>query len=111
RRGRSAGLTAEVLPPLEEDAFCNTGEAAPFVESGAIAPGGSIPVNTGGGLLSCYHLGDLTGMAEAIRQLRGEACERQIKDCNVVVATGHGGELVSPDMCSIHTSTLPGMHQ
>ena len=68
-------------------------------------------VNTGGGLLSCYHLGDLTGMAESIRQLRGEAGERQIKDCDVVLTTGHGGELVSPGMCSIHTSTLLGRHQ
>ena len=76
-----------------------------------MGPGGSIPVNTGGGLLSCYHLGDLTGMAESIRQLRGEAGERQIKDCDVVLTTGHGGELISPGMCSIHTSTLLGRHQ
>jgi hypothetical protein len=50
-------------------------------------------------------------MAEAIRQLRGEGGERQIKDCNVVLATGHGGELISPGMCSIHTSTLLGRYQ
>jgi hypothetical protein len=75
-----------------------------------MAPGGTIPVNTSGGLLSCYHLGDLTGMAESIRQLRGEAGERQIADCNVVMATGHGGELLSPGMCSIHACTLLGRH-
>jgi len=62
-------------------------------------------------LLSCYHLGDLTGMAEAIRQVRGEAGERQIEDCNVVLTTGHGGELISPGMCSIHSCTLLGRHQ
>jgi acetyl-CoA acetyltransferase len=104
-------FTAEVLFQLEDYGFCKKGEGGPFVESGAIGPGGSIPVNTGGGLLSCYHLGDLTGMAEAIRQLRGDGGERQIKDCNVVLATGHGGELISPGMCSIHTSTLLGRHQ
>jgi acetyl-CoA acetyltransferase len=104
-------FTAEVLFQLEDYGFCKKGEGGPFVESGAIAPGGSIPVNTSGGLLSCYHLGDLTGMAESIRQLRGDAGERQITDCNVVLTTGHGGELISPGMCSIHTSTLLGRHQ
>jgi acetyl-CoA acetyltransferase len=103
-------FTAEVLFQLEDYGFCKKGEGGAFVESGAIGPGGSIPVNTSGGLLSCYHLGDLTGMAEAIRQLRGEAGERQVKDCEVVMTTGHGGELISPGMCSIHTCTLLGRH-
>jgi hypothetical protein len=49
-------------------------------------------------------------MAEAIRQVRGEAGERQIADCDVVLATGHGGELISPGMCSIHSCTLLGRH-
>jgi len=103
-------FTGEVLLQLEDYGWCKKGEGGAFVESGAIGPGGSIPVNTSGGLLSCYHLGDLTGLAESVRQLRGEAGERQIKDCNVVLTTGHGGELVSPGMCSIHTSTLLGRH-
>jgi acetyl-CoA acetyltransferase len=103
-------FTGEVLFQLEDYGWCEKGEGGAFVESAAIGPGGSIPVNTGGGLLSCYHLGDLTGMAEAIRQLRGEAGERQINDCNVVLTTGHGGELLSPGMCSIHTCTLLGRH-
>ena len=104
-------FTAEVLFQLEDYGFCKKGEGGPFVEAGSIAPGGSVPVNTSGGLLSCYHLGDLTGMAEAIRQLRGEAGGRQIADCNVVLTTGHGGELLSPGMCSIHTCTLLGRHR
>jgi acetyl-CoA acetyltransferase len=103
-------FTAEVLFQLEDYGFCKKGEGGPFVESGAMGPGGSIPVNTGGGLLSCYHLGDLTGMAESIRQIREEAGKRQIEDCNVVMTTGHGGELISPGMCSIHTCTLLGRH-
>ena len=103
-------FTAEVLFQLEDYGFCKKGEGGPFVESGAIGSGGSIPVNTSGGLLSCYHLGDLTGMAESIRQIRREVGERQIEDCNVVMTTGHGGELISPGMCSIHTCTLLGRH-
>jgi acetyl-CoA acetyltransferase len=103
-------FTAEVLFQLEDYGFCKKGEGGPFIESGAIGSGGSIPVNTSGGLLSCYHLGDLTGMAESIRQIRREVGERQIEDCNVVMTTGHGGELISPGMCSIHTCTLLGRH-
>jgi acetyl-CoA acetyltransferase len=103
-------FTAEVLFQLEDYGFCKKGEGGPFVESGAMGPGGSIPVNTSGGLLSCYHLGDLTGMAESIRQVRRDAGKRQIEDCDVVMTTGHGGELISPGMCSIHTCTLLGRH-
>jgi acetyl-CoA acetyltransferase len=103
-------FTAEVLFQLEDYGWCKKGEGGPFVEAGNMAPGGTIPVNTSGGLLSCYHLGDLTGLAESVRQLRGEAGERQVADCEVVMTTGHGGELVSPGMCSIHTCTLFGRH-
>jgi acetyl-CoA acetyltransferase len=101
-------FTSEVLFQLEDYGWCAKGEGGAFVESGAIGPGGSIPVNTSGGLLSCYHLGDLTGFAEAVRQLRGDSGERQLDQCDVVMTTGHGGELVSPGMCSIHTCTLLG---
>lgn len=101
-------FTAEVLFQLEDYGWAKKGEGGAFVASGAIGPGGSIPVNTSGGLLSCYHLGDLTGMAEAIRQIRGEAGQRQIKDIKYAMSTGHGGELLSPGMCSIHTCTILG---
>lgn len=99
-------FTAEVLFQLEDYGWAPKGEGGNFVASGAIGPSGQIPVNTGGGLLSCYHLGDLTGFAEAVRQLRGECGERQIPDCELALTSGHGGELVSPGMCSIHTSTV-----
>jgi len=102
-------FTAEVLFQLEDYGWCKKGEGGPFVSAGSIGPGGSIPVNTGGGLLSNWHLGDLTGFAEAVTQLRGEAGERQIEGAQVALATGHGGELVSPGMCSIHTSTILGV--
>jgi hypothetical protein len=65
-------------------------------------------VNTSGGLLSAYHYGDLTGLSEAVLQLRGEAGDRQVEDAEVALVTGHGGELLSPGMCSIHTTLLLG---
>ena len=103
-------FAAEVMFQLEDYGWCKKGEGGAFLESGAIAPGPNcqIPVNTGGGLLSCYHLGDLTGLAEGVRQLRGEAGKRQIKDAEVAITTGHGGELLSPGMCSIHSCTVLG---
>ena len=101
-------FTAEVLFQTEDYGFCKKGEGGPFMEAGNMAPGGTIPINTSGGLLSCYHLGDLTGLAESVRQLRGECGARQVEDCNIVITTGHGGELVSPGMCSIHTCTVLG---
>jgi acetyl-CoA acetyltransferase len=103
-------FTAEVLFQVEDYGWCMKGEGGPFMAAGNIGPGGTIPVNTSGGLLSCYHLGDLTGLAESVRQIRGDAGQRQVPDCNVVLTTGHGGELVSPGMCSIHTCTLLGRH-
>jgi acetyl-CoA acetyltransferase len=99
-------FTAEVLFQLEDYGWCKKGEGGDFVAAGNIGRGGTIPVNTGGGLLSNWHLGDLTGYAEAVTQLRGEGGDRQIDDCKVALTTGHGGELVSPGMCSIHTSTI-----
>jgi acetyl-CoA acetyltransferase len=102
-------FTAEVLFQLEDYGWCSKGEGGEFVAAGNIGPGGSIPVNTGGGLLSNWHLGDLTGYAEAVTQLRGQAGDRQIADPKVALTTGHGGELVSPGMCSIHTTTILGV--
>lgn len=101
-------FTAEVLFQLEDYGWCEKGEGGPFAESGAIGPGGEIPVNTSGGLLSAYHHEDLTGFAEAIRQLRGEAGDRQLEHCQTVLVSSHGGEMLSPGMCSIHATTVLG---
>jgi acetyl-CoA acetyltransferase len=101
-------FTGEVLFQLEDYGWTKKGEGGPFVEEGHIGPGGDIPVNTSGGLLSAYHYGDLTGLSEAVLQLRGEAGERQVTGAKVALVSGHGGELISPGMCSIHTSLVLG---
>jgi len=82
---------------LEDLGFCRKGEGGPFVASGAIAPGGKLPVNTSGGGLSYCHPGmyGLLVMIEAIRQVRGECDKRQVKDCEVALAHGNGGVLSS----------------
>ena len=81
---------------LEDLGFCAKGEGGPFVASGAIAPGGSLPVNTNGGGLSCVHPGmyGLFALVEAVRQLRGEAAN-QIADARIALVHANGGTLSS----------------
>ncbi len=99
-------FTGEVIFQLEDYGWCAKGEGGPFVEAGNIAPGGTIPVNTGGGLMSGFYLFDYTGLAEGVRQLRGECGDRQVKDAEIALVTGHGGEMVIPEMCSTHACTV-----
>ncbi|MDE3113400.1 MAG: thiolase family protein [Chloroflexota bacterium] len=101
-------FTTEVVLQVEDYGWCAKGEGGPFVASGAIAPGGSIPVNTGGGLLSGYYMADWTPFVEAVTQLRGDGGERQAKDAEVAIVSGHGGEILRPGMCSTHGTLLLG---
>jgi acetyl-CoA acetyltransferase len=90
-------FTINVILFLEDLGFCPKGEGGRFVEGGRIAPGGSLPVNTNGGGLSCVHPGmyGLFTMVEAARQISGEAGERQIDNVDVALAHGNGGVLSS----------------
>ena len=67
-----------VLFVLERFGFCAPGEAAAFVQEGRIGPGGALPVNSSGGLLSEVHVAGWNSLCEMVRQLRGEAGPRQI---------------------------------
>jgi acetyl-CoA acetyltransferase len=82
---------------LEDLGFCAKGDGGAFVEGGRIAPGGELPVNTNGGGLSYNHPGmyGLLLLVEAVRQLRGECGERQVRGAEVALAHGHGGVLSS----------------
>ena len=86
-------FTINVIMQLEDLGFVKKGEGGPFVASGAIAPGGSLPVNPNGGGLADVHPG-MYGMfltIEAVRQLRGECGERQIPGAEIAVCHGNGG--------------------
>ncbi len=73
-----------VLFVLERYGFCGAGEAAGFVQGGTIGPGGKLPVNTNGGLLSEAHVAGWNHMREITRQLRGTAGDRQIPGAEVL---------------------------
>ena len=90
-------FTINTILFLEDLGFCQKGEGGAFVESGAISPGGSLPVNTNGGGLSCTHPGmyGIFALIEAVQQLRGEAGERQVAGAQVALAHGNGGTLSS----------------
>ncbi len=83
-------FTIVVLLQLEDYGFCKKGEGGAFVEEGRIAPGGSLPVNTSGGLLAEAYGGGMLHVIEAVRQLRGEAEERQVEAAEVALVSGHG---------------------
>ncbi|MCZ4314820.1 thiolase family protein [Comamonadaceae bacterium G21597-S1] len=79
------------LLTLEEYGFCRPGEGGAFIASGATGPGGSLPVNTGGGHLSGFYLQGMTPLAEGVIQARGQAGERQCARHDVVLVTNEGG--------------------
>jgi len=102
-------FTAEVLFQIEDYGWCEKGEGGRFLAERHLGPDGDLPINTGGGLLSAYHLGNLTGFGEAVRQLRGEGGARQVEDARIALVTGHGGEILSGQMCSSHSSLVLGL--
>lgn len=86
--------TISVIVELEAMGFCDQGRGGAFVSDGRIAPGGDFPINTHGGLLSNSHPGppgSLLQSIEAIRQLRGEAGERQVAGAEMALCHGEGG--------------------
>lgn len=89
-------FTINTILFLEDLGFCPKGEGGRFVASGAIAPGGALPVNTNGGGLSCCHPGmyGLFAIIEAARQVRGTAANQQ-GQVDVALAHGNGGTLSS----------------
>ncbi len=70
------------------------GKGGEAVEKGQTRLGGKIPVNVSGGLKSKGHPVGATGVAqivELVKQLRGEAGARQVKDARVGLAQNMGG--------------------
>ena len=98
-------FTINTLLFLEDLGFCKKGEGGPFVQGGAIAPGGRLAVNTNGGGLSCVHPGmyGIFCLIEAVRQLRGNCGERQVHDAQTALVNGNGGTLSSQSTAVLGT--------
>jgi acetyl-CoA acetyltransferase len=92
--------------------FCRPGEGGRFVESGATALGGKLPVNLSGGLVSKGHPVGATGLSmihELATQLRGEAGERQVRGAHLALAENGGGVIGFDEAaCSIIILEGPG---
>jgi acetyl-CoA C-acetyltransferase len=70
------------------------GRGGKAVEEGLTARGGRFPVNPSGGLKAKGHPVGATGVAQAVeivKQLRGEAGDRQIKGAKLGLAQNMGG--------------------
>ena len=79
---------------MENIGIFASGEAAAFVQSGAVDPGGSLPMNTGRGLLSFGHTGEASGMSvllEGARQVMGQAGEHQLDKASRGLVHVYGG--------------------
>jgi acetyl-CoA acetyltransferase len=97
-----------VLIELEDLGFCKKGEAGAFVEAGETGLGGSLPINTNGGLLSHCHPGNpgsMFALTEAVTQLRHQAGARQVANAETALVHGQGG------IMSSHATLILGREQ
>jgi acetyl-CoA acetyltransferase len=79
-------FTITVLMQLEDWGFCKKGEGGPFVASGEIELGGTVPINTGGGHLSEGYIHGMNHIVEGVRQIRGESTS-QVPGAEVCLVT------------------------
>lgn len=76
--------------------FCPPGQGGPFAETGATTLGGTLPINTSGGLETRGHPIGASGLAqihEIVLQLRGEAGKRQVSGARIGLAENGGGNI------------------
>jgi acetyl-CoA acetyltransferase len=83
----------EVVRQLEVLGLCGQGEGADFLDDVDISRTGDLPINTDGGLMSFSHIGwgaPTLRIIEAVRQLRGQAGDRQVDGARTAMAGGAG---------------------
>jgi acetyl-CoA acetyltransferase len=85
------GFSISIAMALETLGFCGPGETVELAARGGLAYDGERPVNTHGGLMSQGHVGGVLHVVEAVRQLRGDAGSRQIRDARIAAICGNGG--------------------
>lgn len=86
-------FTIAVLMKFEDFGFCGRGEGSDFILNTDLSYTGTLPLNTGGGQISAGQPGLASGglnLVEAVRQLFGEAGERQVANPKNALVTGIG---------------------
>jgi acetyl-CoA acetyltransferase len=104
-------FTISELLYYEALGLCDRGDAAGFLQSGATALGGRVPVNPSGGLLAKGHPPGATGVAQIVEvceQLQGRAGARQVQGARIGLTQVTGGGIWGVDhaACSIHILSL-----
>jgi acetyl-CoA C-acetyltransferase len=87
-------FTISALLALEDLGFVEKGASGPAFASGRFGPGGAPTVNPSGGLKAQGQPFGAVGVAqvaELVRQLRGEAKDRQVSGANLGLAQNVGG--------------------
>lgn len=84
-----------VFLQLEAMGFCGPGEARDFIADGHIELGGTLPVNTHGGLLGEAYIHGLNNIIEGVRQIRGSAVNQVPDARHVMVAGGRSGMILA----------------
>ena len=88
---------------LEAYGFCKEGSSGPFLESTDISIRGELPINTGGGQLSCGQCGaggGLIGLVEGVTQLQHEAGARQVAGAETALVSGFGLVSYGKGLCT-----------
>jgi acetyl-CoA acetyltransferase len=83
-------FTPYVLMQLEALGFCGPGEAKDWATVERLSVGGAFPINTNGGLLGEAYIHGMNGITEAVRQIRGTACNQVDTVEHVLVTAGTG---------------------
>jgi acetyl-CoA acetyltransferase/uncharacterized OB-fold protein len=79
---------------LEAYGFCARGQAKGFIAEGNIEIGGSLPVNTHGGLLGEAYIHGINNILEGVRQIRGTSYNQVPGAQHVVVSAGPSGAIL-----------------
>lgn len=90
---------------LQDYGFFGPGESEDWFKDGTTEPGGRMPVNTSGGMLSEAYFMGLTSLSEAAMQIMGRCGQRQLgpqtktKEPEIILCSDNGGILHSHSCC------------
>jgi acetyl-CoA acetyltransferase len=83
-----------VFYQLEAYGFCGLGEAKDFIADGHIGLGGTLPVNTHGGLLGEAYIHGVNNILEGVRQIRGTSANQVTDAKHVLCSAGPSAVLL-----------------